>query len=643
MFYYEIWVGSTKFHANKPLTYSCDDKLQLGEVVDVPLRNKKSLGFVHKEVNVDKALSSKIKSVLSHSKLILPLQSRKLHDWMQQYYPSPSGTITNLFLPPLLITKESSFDPKPEVPAHLPPLTSDQIQAIKTLEKTDATSLLFGETGTGKTRVYLELAQKSIKSNQSVVILTPEIGLTPQLARDFSEMFPNKTIVLHSNLTPAKRRDSWHRIATSAEPLIIIGPRSALFAPLKSIGLIVLDEAHEHTYKQEQAPYYHASRVAAQLAKLHKARCVIASATPLVNDYFLFEQKKMPIIRMTELARGKVTPPKVKIIDLKNPDEIRRSTSLSKSLVEGVEETLAKKQQVLLFLNRRGSARMILCQNCGWQATCPHCDIALTYHADRHQLRCHTCGYNQPIVTSCPVCKSNEIVYQTPGTKSLEDEARQIFTGATIKRFDSDNLAEEKLERHFIDLVEAHVDIIIGTQLITKGLDLPQLGLVGIINADASLNFPDYTAEEKTYQLLRQVIGRVGRHQQSSNVIVQTFNPDNPLLQLAITSNWADFYAKQLDERQQFGFPPFYHLLQLRVARATRASAQTASNELAKELRSGYARIKLRGPSPQLHEKVRGKYHWQIIVSSKERSHLLEIIKNLPSGWQHNIDPFDLM
>lgn len=644
MFFYEIWVGSTKFHANKPLTYSSDVKLMDGEVVEVPLRSGKALGFVVKKAVVDKTLAAKVKPILKRSGIALPAQSLQLFAWVAQYYPSPSGTIANLFLPPMLPTKPATPKvPEPES-LSLPPLTKDQTQAIETITKASpSTSLLFGETGTGKTRVYIELARQAIAKNKSVIILTPEIGLTPQLVRDFSQTFPDKTVVLHSNLTTARRRDSWFQIVSSAEPLIVIGPRSALFAPLKDIGLIVVDEAHEHTYKQEQAPYYHASRIAAQLARLHKASCVLASATPLVNDYYLFDQKNMPIIRMSELARGKVSEPSVKIVDLKDPDEIRQSTSLSKSLVGAIRETFAEGQQVLLFLNRRGSARLVLCQSCGWQALCPHCDIALTYHADHHQLRCHTCGYSQPITVSCPVCKSSEILYQTPGTKSLEQEAKKIFPDARIKRFDSDNLVEEKLERHFTDLVNGEVDLIIGTQLITKGLDLPHLGLVGIVNADASLNFPDYTAEEKTYQLLRQVIGRVGRHNHASRVVVQTFNPGNPLLELAINKDWQKFYAQQITERQSFGFPPFYHLLQLRVARATRASAQTASDALAQELRKQHDRIVVRGPSPQLHEKLRGKFHWQIIVSSKERAHLLKVIEQLPSGWQYNLDPFDLM
>lgn len=648
MHYYEIWVGSQRFHSDKPLTYSSQQKLSIGEVVEVPLRNKQVMGFIAKQVTLDISLVAKIKSINAASGVILPAQSRQLHTWLTSYYPAPTGTTTNLFMPPSL-PKDTKEHPatdklKSKTSSTLPTLTDEQEQAInQILAGESQTTLLHGGTGTGKTRVYIELVRNAIRMGQSAIILTPEIGLTTQLARDLSAVFPTQVLVIHSNLTPAKRRDIWYNIASTTEPLIVIGPRSALFVPLQNVGVIAVDEAHEQAYKQEQAPYYQATRVAAQLARLHNAQCILGTATPLATDYYLFEQKKMPIIRMEKNATGTITPPEITIIDLKNRDETKRSTIISATLIQEIQKTSEAGKQTLLFLNRRGSARMILCHDCGWQALCPHCDIALTYHDDEHSLRCHTCGFRQNAVTKCPSCEGNEILYQTPGTKSLEEEVKNLFPHLVSQRFDGDNVAADKLERHFKSLVEGGVDIIIGTQLVTKGLDLPQLGLVGIINADASLNFPDYTAEEKTYQLLSQVIGRVGRHQKSSTVVIQTYNPDNPLFTIIRKKDWRNFLDQQLLERQQFGFPPFYHLLQLKVARASRSSAQTTSQKLVDQIRTTTRGVIVRGPSPQLHEKVRGTYNWQVIVSAKQRQKLLDIIAYLPNGWLHNIDPSDLM
>lgn len=646
MYYYEIWVGSPKFQGNTPLTYSSEKKLGIGEVVSIPLRNKTVLGFVVQPIPVDSSLAPKVKPIHANTEILLPEANLQLHKWLMDYYPAPSGATSGLFLPPELPKAKDAdvVNPKESVLRELPNLTTDQEEALKQIHSHEAGSiLLHGETGTGKTRVYIELAKESLEAGKSVVILTPEIGLTPQLLRSFEEIFQNRVVILHSNLTTSQRRKLWYQVAGSTEPLIVVGPRSALFAPIASIGLIVVDEAHESAYKQEQAPYYHVSRVASQLARLHNARCIFGSATPLVQDYFVFSEKNMPIVRMQKLATGAQNPPNIAVVDMKDRTQLSKSSMLSKQLLSKIEEHTEKGQQALLFLNRRGSARMVLCQNCGWQAICERCDIALTYHGDQHILRCHTCGLTKPALSSCPECKSHDIIYTSPGTKSLEEETKRLFPALSVRRFDGDNLADEKIEKHFAKLYSGDVDIIIGTQLVTKGFDLPKLGVVGIINADSSLSFPDYMAEERTYQQLTQVIGRVGRHKDKTSVVVQTYHPENPLLTTIITKDWSTFMQNQLAERKLFGFPPFYHMLQLKVSRASRTSAESAGEKLAETIRHSVRGVVVRGPSPQLHEKVNNQYNWQLIISAKERSKLLEVIKLLPSGWYHNIDPIDLM
>jgi primosomal protein N' (replication factor Y) len=567
-----------------------------------------------------------------------------LLSWLLEYYPSGSGSITNLFLP-AQIAVEGTYEPGSESKGlSLPPLTKQQSDIIRTIKgfKKPQSVLLHGETGTGKTRVYIELARGTLAKGKSVIMLTPEIGLTPQLAKEFEQVFPGQVVVYHSDLTPKKRREAWQRIASTREPLVVIGPRSALFSPLANVGLLVVDEAHERSYKQEQAPYYQTTRVAARLAALHRAHCIFGTATPLISDYYLLKQKGAQMLRLTEPAQA-VKPPVISVVDLTDTSVRYKVASVSESLYEAIQQALAQKTQVLLFLNRRGSARLILCQACGWQFVCPHCDVPMVYHADEGLVRCHTCGFSEFLVTNCPKCGSAEIFYQVPGTKSVEQQLQQLLPTARIKRFDSDNKVAEKLTKHFDSIVAGDVDILVGTQMLTKGLHLPNLGVVGILNADTSLQLPDYTAEEQMFQMLMQVMGRAGRSIHPSKVIIQTHHSNNPALQAALKRDWLAFYDTQLQQRQVFGFPPFAYFLQLSTVRASRASAKAAAEQLLAQLRRDFKNINIKGPSPHFHEKLRGKYNWQIIVSAKNRQILVEIVKNLPSGWLANIDPVDLL
>lgn len=294
-------------------------------------------------------------------------------------------------------------------------------------------------------------------------------------------------------------------------------------------------------------------------------------------------------------------------------------------------------------MNRRGTARLVLCQVCGWQALCPNCDLPLTYHGDAHVLRCHTCGHTTDIPNHCPTCKASDIVFKNAGTKSIVEELQKTFPNARIQRFDADNLKAERLEQHFEAVANGDVDIIVGTQILAKGLDLPKLSVVGVIAADTSLSFPDYTAEEQTFQLLTQVIGRVGRGHSKGYVVVQSYNPDSEAIQAAVKQDWFRFYDQQLLERRTFGFPPYYHILKLSCARATRAAAQRSAEQLKQHLLAAGLRITVIGPAPGFYEKSAAKYHWQLVVKAKNRVELLKVIAQLPSGWTHDIDPANLL
>lgn len=642
MHYYEVYVSSQKYHGSDPLTYSSADQLQPGSIVEVALGAQSVIGMVVREVKKPDFSTKPIKRLITDKPIPATLQ--KLHAWMLEYYPGPSGITTQLFLPASLATssrrKTKSSSSKPS--EKLPPLTTDQQNAISVIENGAGSFLLHGDTASGKTRVYIELIQRTLSSNKSAIVLTPEIGLTPQLVATLEEVFPNKVMVVHSTQTTAERRDNWKAIHEHTEPIIVVGPRSAIFSPLDDLGIVIIDEAHDTAYKQDQMPYYQTSRVAATLAHLHSARLVLGSATPLIHDYFIFSTKGLPIIRMREAATGKrdVT---TEIIDLNDRQQFSKSPWLSDQLISSIQSALHNGYQSLIFLNRRGTARLVVCENCSWQAVCPRCDLPFTYHGDTHQLQCHTCGLTDKTPLTCPDCKQPEVKFKSVGTKAIVTEALKLFPEASVQRFDSDTKKSESLETHFSQIAEGKVDILVGTQILSKGLDLPLLQVIGVVAADTSMYFPDYTAEERTFQMIHQVIGRVGRGHIPGKVVIQSYQPKSTALQAAISGDYEQLYTSQLQERKQYHFPPFFFVLKISIDRATQATARVAAHNLAEQvLKAGFA-IELSGPSPSFIEKSRNRYRWQIIIKSKQRSELVQIIKLLPKNCSYDIDPTNLL
>ena len=643
MHYVEVFVAEAGYQKLEPLTYSSQDKLPAGTLVLVPYGRKAVAGFVFQSVNKPNFATKSILQILSDKRL--PPKTRAFYEWISGYYPSGSGALTQLFIPSGLQTKPRSVaEPKLSSSVPLPALTSQQKTVLHELETAKKHSfLLHGETGSGKTRIYIERSKTTLANNKSVLILTPEISLIPQLQKTFNEQFGAKVVTIHSGLTKVTRNRHWLRIINTAEPLVVIGTRSALFSPLADIGLVVVDEMHEPAYKQEQAPRYHGLRAAGALAKLHGAEIIYGSATPPIIEHYIAEATHMPILHMTETARAasKVTRT---IVDIKDKKLFSRHPYISDPLLSALEFSLMQHKQSLLFLNRRGTARLILCQVCGWQAMCPRCDTPLTYHGDNHTMRCHTCGYRGSPPYDCPTCGSDDISYRSVGTKALVDSLHTLLPHALIKRFDTDNFEDEKLGKHFDAVHKGEVDILVGTQMLGKGLDLPKLSLVGIINADVGLNMPDFSAAERSYQLLHQAIGRVGRGHTKGEVIVQTFNPKNPMLIAAVKQDWKQLYGREIVERRQFGFPPFRFLLKIDVSRKTAKSAEEYAAKLYSHIRKTKLPIELSDPAPAFYERSHGSYHWQLIIKSKQRPALVEIINNLPSGnYTYDLDPINLL
>jgi len=647
MTYYEVWVSSQRYHSAKPLTYSSGSSLKLGTPVLVPLQRQTVVAVIIKKVRKPAFPTKDILGSISPQSL--PPEIIDLVAWLKTYYPAPSGQIVSLVLPSIL-TSKSRQEPHPEdtstQPLPQPPLTSDQLQAFKQIiDHAPRNVLLHGDTSTGKTRLYIEIATRTLKSGRSVILLTPEIGLTPQLNASLQGAFPGQTVTMHSELSAATRRNSWMQILQSNKPLVVIGPRSALFSPVKNVGLIILDEFHEPSYKQEQAPHYLTSRVGAKLAELHGAQLVLGSATPLVSDYYAFQEKGLPIIRMQQQAVSKMhsEESKVALVDLRKKQLFTQSPWISDILINSIQQAMGRKQQSLIFLNRRGTARLVLCQDCGWQAFCPHCDLPLTYHGDLHTMLCHTCGHKQKAYTTCPECSSNNIVFRSVGTKHIVAEIERLVPGSRVKRFDSDTHKTERLEQQYASVKDGAVDILVGTQMLGKGLDLPKLSVVGIITAEASLSFPDYTAEERTYQLITQALGRINRGHVPGTAIVQTYHTDSPILQAALSKDYQTFYNQQIAERKLYKFPPFRYVLKLTCTRATSDTAQRNSQQLAKKIHSNNLPVEIIGPNPAFAEKAHGQYHWQLIVKSARRPALVDIVKDLPANWIYDIDPINLL
>ncbi len=647
MHFYEVLVSSPAFHGKEPLTYQSETALLEGAIVVVPLRTKPVVGVVLKAVQKPKFNCRPVQKVVTPT--AVPLATLSLLEWLRLYYPAPLGILGQLLLPSTLLRKRDIAAALPTTAitkeTSMPELSNEQQSAVKIMRPSTGPQsyLLHGDTGTGKTRVYLEMAQDALAAGRSVLLLTPEIGLTPQLEARVRSGLGYPVMVVHSQLSPAERRNVWLQILQATGPIVVIGPRSALFTPIKNLGLVVVDEAHDQAYKQEQAPYYQALRVAAQLAHVHKAKLILGTATPGIAEYALAEAKKIPIIRLVDKPAGENTTKKIELIDLKDRSLMSRHPHISSKLLAELEGALARKEQSLVLLNRRGTARLVLCQSCGWQASCPRCDLPLTYHADHHQLRCHTCGHTDGVPSSCPVCKGSELIFKGVGTKSLTEELKKAFPQARVQRFDTDNLKADSLEQNYAAINNGDVDILVGTQMLAKGLDLTQLTLVGVVVADTNLYFPDYTAEEQTYQLLTQVIGRVGRGHKSGTVVIQSYSPDSLAIQAAIKQNWEEFYQQQLAERKTHGFPPFYHTLKLSCARATHPGAEKAALQCSTVLRGSGLRIELVGPSPSFYEKSGGKYHWQLVIKAKDRRELLKVIPLLPANWTHDLDPLNLL
>ncbi len=509
--------------------------------------------------------------------------------------------------------------------------------------------LLHGVTGSGKTEVYLQALAEVVKQGKKGIVLVPEIALTPQTIERFASRFPHKVAVLHSRLSLGEQFDEWQRIR-DGEFDVVIGPRSAIFAPQPDLGLIVIDEEQEWTYKQQDTPRYHARDVALKLAKLTGAVVVLGSATPDVETFYHAQRGDYQLLQIPEriTPRDDSAMPQVEVVDLREELKAGIRSLFSRSLSEAITQAIYNREQVILFLNRRGAATFIQCRSCGFVLRCKRCEVPLTYHLAEDTLVCHQCHYRMPVPESCPRCARRRIKFLGLGTQRLEQEVGYNFPTARRLRWDSDVTRGKHSHDEILAKFRAHqADILIGTQMIAKGLDLPLVTLVGVVSADTALNLPDFRAGERTFQLLSQVAGRAGRGALAGKVIIQTYTPEHYAIQAAAGHDYTAFYNKEVDYRLKLHNPPFTHLACLTYSHSNDALCQREAERMKRALTQeidsqGIADIELIGPAPAFIHRLRGRFRWQLILRGSELSAFLSPIP-LPQGWTVDIDPLGLV
>lgn len=625
------------------LTYSYPGKLLPGQIVEIPLGKSSTVGVIVKKVAQPNFATKSIIKILYSTPL--PAHLIKLIFWMNEYYMVEIPQILSLILPSG-ITKNrrkaaSKTEQTPIITAKTPKieLNTAQKKALEAILNTPgATKLLHGVTGSGKTNIYLEMAKNALNAEKSVILLVPEIALTSQLVRVFEQTFSQKIVLIHSRQTEAKRHKIWETILNSTFPLIVIGPRSALFAPLNNLGLILIDECHESSYFQENSPKYSTLRLASFMAKTLNVTCLEGSATPLLQDYYLAKEKNA-LITLTEKAKETAIKPTIEVIDFKDRTNFSKNRYFCTKLLNTIEDNLKNHKQTLIFHNRRGSSPLSICETCGEELLCPNCLLPLTLHSDSYELICHTCGHKEKVPKCCPKCGSPNILHKGFGTKLLESELKKLFKNARIARFDADNNKNETLDAMYDNVKSGNIDIIIGTQTIAKGLDLPNLKTVGIVQADSGLSMPDYSAEERTYELITQVIGRVGRgHLKEADVFIQTFKPDSNIIKFAVDENYADFATYTLKKRRITGFPPYLYLAKLEISLKTESLAIKKLRALISELKQ-IPGLTVSAPTPAFHEKTKTSVAWQLIIRSTSRQKLVGSLKNIDKNFKITLDP----
>ncbi len=655
-------IPTTQIPLNKPQYFSysipkdLEKDIKEGIEVKIPLGNKKISGIIFNFPKIKPKF--KLKNILEIIDInpALSREQLKLAEFISKYYYTSLGIVLKIMLPKRVGTRKHESIKLSKEKISFPKLTKTQNEIYKSINNSKQKSfLIHGVTGSGKTEIYLKLIKDTLDQGKQAILLVPEISLTPQTVQKVASRFDHKIIaLLHSNLSAGEKYKAWQDIRDQ-KIKIIIGPRSAILTPIRNLGLIIIDEEHDSSYKQyDQNPQYHVREVAFKLSELTNCQVILGSATPSVETYYLAKSKQVKLLEMPERFQGGYNMPKVQIVDMREELKKKNYSIFSDNLVKELENTFKNKKQSLLFINRRGTSTFVMCRDCGYVLKCPHCDVPLVYHSGfdkTDHLNCHYCNYCEKISTKCPKCDSQYIKYFGAGTERIESEFKAQFPGVKVARMDKDTMNTKFAHFNtFNDFLNKKYDVLIGTQMITKGFDLPNIDLIGIISADTCLNLPDFRSFEHTFQLVTQVAGRTGRGSDQGKVILQTYNPDNKILKAASKHDYKLFYKEEIRERESLAYPPFSKLIKIifknKDFNKTKIKAESIFKIIRKYIQDNKLNITILGPSTAFIPKKRGEFIWQIIlklndkISLDKRNKLLNI---LPSDCNVDIDPESLL
>ncbi len=657
MLYAEVAVEAARGSGRETYTYAVPEGVDVvpGHRVTVPFGRRSTYGFVVSLGTEDPGVEVKPIATAGSDPLLLPHQVA-LARIVADHYWLPLIECLRAMLPPRVRATGSSgsqvstrqrrhsrlieLATAPASPAGRAELTTEQKTALDLISANQVT-LLHGVIASGKTEVYLAAAERALAEGLRVLLLVPDISLTPQLVQRVRARLDAPIAILHSQLTELERAQQWWR-TRRGEAQVVLGSRSAVFAPIPRLGLICLDEEGSAAYKQDRTPRYEAGWVARRLAAVSGARLVAGSATPSVATYHDAARGEMALAKLTRRVRGRDA--EVELVDMRDEAASGNRQPLSRRLVEVIGQTLENEEQVILYLNRRGMSTFVLCRDCGKSVQCLGCSVALVQHAEIDGLVCHYCGYSRAMPSVCDHCGSRNIRGMGMGTQRLEGIVKKLWPQARVLRLDSD--AARGPDSYFDiweTFSERRADILVGTQLVARGLDLPAVTCVGVVDADLPLHFPDYRSAENTFSLVVQVAGRAGRDGRSSRVVVQTSNPDHYALRCAATNDYEGFYAAELPSRKAFSFPPFADLAVLTRTDADDTKAATSAREAAEALASGLLKegiegIRVMGPAPAFIHRLRGEYRWQVTLKGDG----LERARHLAprgKGWSYDVDP----
>lgn len=652
----KLWKIAVEAPIPQLLTYEVSEDLLLkrGDVISVPLGKRLARGLAI--AKTEELIEEELKTISAQENFwSLPENFIQWLEWVSDYYQYPLGMLLASVFPKL---KEKPRKPESlESQASRPPdLTPEQVSVTNQIQLDQGFQryLVHGVTGSGKTEVYLNLFEKTLKAGKRGLLLVPEIALTPQLIERFSGRFPGQISFLHSQLTEREWTDQWYSMIRN-EKSILIGARSALFCPVDKWDLIVIDEEHEPSFKQEEKLRYHARDSAIVMAQKHNCPILLGSATPSLESWKNVTDGKFKLLTMANRVENRSLPD-VEIIDLRKEEKSTiRPFWLSEKLYQLLSENFKEGNQSVLFLNRRGVSQVVMCRSCGFTKDCPSCDISLTLHSES-DLICHYCGYQERLKSQCPNCKEGEIVGVGLGTEKVEKEIQSLFPTARLSRADRDEIQNRaELEGLIHDMENEEIDILIGTQMIAKGLDFKKLKLVGVLLADIGFNLPDFRSTERSFQLLTQVSGRAGRHGTTTGkVLIQTYNPDHPSLQYVVNHNYTDFANFELSNREALNYPPFGKLVNLRFQSRDQSKAKEASELVAKWLRSQGSLISnslsVLGPIESPIFKLRGLFRFQILLKTQKNFHIQKVLAKIPPDFMQSgvrlivdVDPLSLL